>query len=227
MSIKRGPDGRILETPTVGVPPTGKNGRTGSPSTPTPPSNTPSSAAGKYDTPTVKPSGNKPPTGGRPAAPSTPDAPKSARPKLEEATRIVGREDQTQAGTKTDNMDDPVVGWLVIVEGPGKGAVLTIGYGRNTLGRGNDNRMVCDFGDGEVSRKPHCIVTYEPRGRMFLLQHGDGVNLTYLSGETVLEPRELQSGSIIEVGSTHLKFVPFCSKDWDWQDSQTAAAPDA
>ena len=208
MSIKRGPDGQIIENPTSVSPATGGPKAR--------PSRRDGGLAGKYDTPTVKP-GSKP--SGKPAI--TPEEGQNKKPKrpLDERTRIIGREDAKTVGADAGSfMDDPLVGWLVIVEGPGKGASLRLGYGRNTLGRAKENRLVCDFGDGEISRKPHCVVTYEPRGRTFLLQHGDGVNLTYLDDNTVLEPVPLKPMSVIEIGRSKLRFVPFCSPDWDWQD---------
>ena len=44
-------------------------------------------------------------------------------------------------------MDDPTVGWLVVVDGPGKGQVRRLGYGVNSLGRGGKSRVKLDFGD--------------------------------------------------------------------------------
>ena len=34
-----------------------------------------------------------------------------------------------------------IVGWLAVVEGPGRGEVLALGYGVNDIGRGADARM--------------------------------------------------------------------------------------
>ena len=45
-----------------------------------------------------------------------------------------------------DPMRDPPVGWLVVIRGPGKGRVLTLGNGMNSLGRGADARVRINFG---------------------------------------------------------------------------------
>ena len=117
-----------------------------------------------------------------------------------------------------DGMADPVVGWLVVVAGPGKGQVCKLGYGTNSLGRGENARARLDFGDEQISRENHAALTYDPRGRKFYLQHGGGVNLTYLGDSPVLTPTPLEPMQDISLGDTTLRFVPFCGPDFDWQD---------
>lgn len=117
-------------------------------------------------------------------------------------------------------MDDPVVGWLVIVDGPGRGAAVPLGYGMNSIGRASTERVQIDFGDDEISRSQHALVTYDPKSRKFFVQHGGGRNLTYLGADSqpVLTPIELTGGEEINVGSTKLRFVPFCGAEFDWND---------
>jgi hypothetical protein len=116
---------------------------------------------------------------------------------------------------------DPVVGWVVIVKGAGKGVSLPLGSGMNSLGRAVGQRVKLDFGDKEISRENHAVVTYEPRGRLFYLQHGGGINLTYVGlGDAmlpVLSPTVLDNGQFIQIGSTTLKFVALCDTSFDWQ----------
>ena len=122
-------------------------------------------------------------------------------------------------------MDDPVVGWLVIVEGPGKGRAVQLGYGSNSLGRGATDRVKLDFGDDQISRNGHAVVAYDPRGRKFYVQHGGGTNLTYLGDKPVLTPAELPPQGRIRIGNTVLQFVPFCGTEFDWQDSEESEDP--
>ena len=117
-----------------------------------------------------------------------------------------------------DPMADPPVGWLVVIGGPGKGRVLTLGSGMNAIGRGAESRVRLDFGDDNVSRLNHARVIYEPRQRRWLLNHGDGTNLTYLNGDVVVGVAEIQSGAEIQLGDTTLRFQAFCSEEFDWQD---------
>jgi len=120
---------------------------------------------------------------------------------------------------KADAMADPVAGWLVVTEGPGKGEVLTIGYGQNTIGRSKSERISIDFGDNEISRNNHSMITFDPRGRAFYIQPGTGVNLAYMNNMAILAPTPLQSHSEVTIGSTKLRFVSFCGSDFSWEDT--------
>lgn len=114
--------------------------------------------------------------------------------------------------------EDPVVGWLVIVGGPGRGNFCRLGYGQNSIGRDSEERVQLDFGDDGISRKKHCFVIYEPRARQYSLRPGDGSNLTYLNGAMLSQPRQIKNGDLIEIGSTTLRFVPLCGPDFEWHE---------
>ncbi|HYI70370.1 MAG TPA: FHA domain-containing protein [Skermanella sp.] len=117
-----------------------------------------------------------------------------------------------------DPMSDPVVGWLVVTFGPGRGASLNLGYGRNSIGRDAGERVCLNFGDDQISRSGHANIAFDPRSRRFYLQSGTGANLTYIEGrdEPVLTPVLLRGGEVLLLGGTQLKFVPFCGPDFDW-----------
>lgn len=117
-----------------------------------------------------------------------------------------------------DPMSDPVVGWLVVVAGPGQGNTLRLGHGMNSIGRAESQRCRLDFGDTEISRNSHATLTYDPRGRKFYLMHGGGQNLTYLGDAPVLQPTLLNGGELISMGKTTLKFVALCGQDFDWSE---------
>jgi hypothetical protein len=142
-----------------------------------------------------------------------------------EMTRLVGPALRTGAsaesggGQNTDGGElDPVVGWLVVLAGPGRGNARRLGYGQNSLGRDKSERVSLDFGDTSVSRSKHCFVLYEPRKRQYFLRPGEGSNLTYLNGELLTDSRPLQDSDIIEIGSTKLRFVPLCGPEFEWED---------
>ena len=113
-------------------------------------------------------------------------------------------------------MEDPPVGWLVVVAGPGQGNVLSLGNGANSIGRDDTERLQLNFGDDMISRTNHTTVTYDPRGRQFYIQHGGGTNLTYINDQPVLAPQELQANTNILVGNTTLRFVPLCGAQFNW-----------
>jgi hypothetical protein len=124
-----------------------------------------------------------------------------------------------KAGTPVSGdftISDPVVGWLAIVEGPGRGASLNIGYGNNRIGRAPTENVSLDFGDEEISRENHATITFDGRHRRFYLLPGQGRNLVYVNDQPVMSPQELSGGEEILLGQTKLRFVPFCSKSFDW-----------
>ena len=126
------------------------------------------------------------------------------------------REIPVESSSGPDAMDDPVVGWLVIIGGPGKGSALRLGSGQNSVGRGTQARVRIDFGDQEISRGVHTVVTYDPKHNKFYVQQGAGTNLTYLGDQPVLSPTVLMSGDRIAIGQTTLRFSAFCDADFCW-----------
>jgi hypothetical protein len=124
-----------------------------------------------------------------------------------------------ESAAPKDQMHDPVVGWMAVVAGPGAGDYVRLGYGMNSIGRGEDQRCRLNFGDEKISRQNHASITYDPRGRKFYLQHGGGQNLTYVGDVPVLQPTELTGGEFLVIGNTVLRFVPLCGPDFDYQDS--------
>ncbi|MDE0103523.1 MAG: FHA domain-containing protein [Bryobacterales bacterium] len=126
--------------------------------------------------------------------------------------------DVGETGRGSDFMDDPVVGWLVVVDGPGTGASVQLGSGQNSLGRGAQARVRLNFGDPQISRATHATVTYDPKGNRFYIHQGTGANLTYLEGKPVLAPTPLPSGSEIVLGDTTLRFVALCDDGFNWTD---------
>ena len=118
-----------------------------------------------------------------------------------------------------DAISDPVVGWLVVVKGPGRGNAVRLGYGWNSIGRDPSQRASLDFGDPQISRLNHAKLLYEPRSRKFSLTLGEGTNPTYVRGDVLLAPTELKSGDRIQIGETELLFVALCSESFEWQDN--------
>jgi len=145
-----------------------------------------------------------------------------------EMTRLIGPPrrarppvSQPTEQPKPDASDDPVVGWVVIVGGPGKGNACRLGYGQNNIGRERDERVCLDFGDEGISRSKHCYVIYDPRERQYTLRPGESANLTYLNGKLLSESKKLKATDKIEIGHTTLRFVPLCGPDFEWQDQSS------
>jgi len=140
---------------------------------------------------------------------STAEVPPAASPNL-----------QLDAGTQAVPQEvdefEPVTGWVVIVDGPGRGRSLELGLGINAIGRGPGNKICLDFGDTEIHRQKHAFILFDPRSQRFFLQSGEIRNLTYLGDEVVISPVQLRGGERITVGQTVLQFVPLCGPGFDW-----------
>jgi hypothetical protein len=111
---------------------------------------------------------------------------------------------------------DPVAGWLIVVQGPGKGRSVEVGMGANSIGRAPEQQICLNFGDSQISRERHAVIVYDPLSKRFFLQSGEVRNLTYLNGEVVLSHVELNGGETIILGNTHLRFVRLCGPDFSW-----------
>jgi hypothetical protein len=92
----------------------------------------------------------------------------------------------------------------------------------NIIGRGVRNRVVLDFGDQQISEEDHFRIAYDRENRRFHLVPGRGTNLVYVDGAPLLTALELSGQRDLKVGSSLIRFVPFCSPDWDWTDRPAA-----
>ena len=126
-----------------------------------------------------------------------------------------GDEGKTVGIMKKKTGIDPVVGWLVCVEGASKGQDYRIKSERNFIGR--DRSMdIAITDDNGISRENHAIISFNPKNGSFRLIPGDSHGLVYLNDEEVYVPAELKRGDVIELGQSKLVFVPFCEGDFTW-----------
>lgn len=110
---------------------------------------------------------------------------------------------------------DPVVGWLVCVEGPDRGRDFRVHTERNFIGRA-PNMDIAITGDDGISRENHAVLSYNPKRHVFRVAPGDGRGLVYLNDEEVLGAMEIKPYDLIELGVTKLLFVPFCGERFTW-----------
>ena len=121
---------------------------------------------------------------------------------------------------------DPVVGWLVVTDGKGKGQHRSIFYGQNSVGRDGSQRISLDFGDPRISREEHAFIIYDDQQRRFYIRDNGKSNLVRVSGTLVMQPTELRDRDLITIGETTLLFVALCDENFDWlaMDSSSNAA---
>jgi len=172
----------------------------------------------------------------------------SRRDAADEATIIIGAEDTSQEtvfaphttpdpaprslpadsghtrilrppGLEPDVRSDPVVGWLVVLNGPGKGNFRPIFSGSNTIGRSPGQRIPVDFGDDAISSEKQAFLVYDGRKRQYqLVPNLERPNLVHLNDSALLANAELNPHDKITMGRTTLLFVPLCGPEFDWAD---------
>jgi len=119
----------------------------------------------------------------------------------------------------TENLP-PVVGWLVVISGPGIGRSRELTFGLNNIGRSAENRVALDFGDSQISNNDHFRIAYDGRNKKFLISVGGGKNLVYIGEDPVLDARVIENGTEMSVGKTVLRFVSLCGDEWAWPDDE-------
>ncbi|MGE0702060.1 MAG: FHA domain-containing protein [Hyphomicrobiaceae bacterium] len=118
---------------------------------------------------------------------------------------------------RTEFHQDPVVGWLVIIGGPGLGAFRPIFEGNNTLGRSSGQRIPIDFGDETISSEEQAYIRYDSVDRRFLLVPNLAkTNIVSVNDSKPTTAVELTAMDVITMGHTQLVFVPFCGQEFDW-----------
>jgi hypothetical protein len=163
-----------------------------------------------------------------------PSAPVSARPAgnhVEPLPDAVMRNDPVSAPPRTQLVrgrsavkrtefhQDPVVGWLVIVGGPGLGAFRPIYEGNNTIGRASSQRIPLDFGDDAISNEEQAYLRYDSIDRKYLLVPNLAkTNIVAVNEKKPTGAVELSAMDLVTVGRTQLAFVPFCGMEFDWSE---------
>lgn len=115
-----------------------------------------------------------------------------------------GAEDPSAEGHR------PVVGWLVVTDGPGAGRDIRLLAGRNEIGRSAEAGTPVPFGDRYMSRRQQLWISYDHRANRFSIAPGTSGNVSYVDDEPVEGPKPLNDGATVRVGKTTLKFAAFC-----------------
>lgn len=136
-------------------------------------------------------------------------APSAYRPAASDTGKTVG------VFQKKMNFE-PVVGWLVCIEGKERGKDYRI-YGKNnTIGR-DERSDICIKGDDSISRENHAKLAYDRKHNTFHIIPADGANPVYLNDEPVFVPQKLTANDILEIGELKMMFVPFCNENFKWE----------
>lgn len=114
---------------------------------------------------------------------------------------------------------EPVVGWLVCIDGPVKGNDYRIHAGYNYIGRETGDIHIS--GDLQISRQSHAMIAYDSIDRAYYFGPSGGRNLVRVNGKTVLSAVEIHNYDVITVGTSKLMFVGLCGERFDWSKGVT------
>lgn len=114
---------------------------------------------------------------------------------------------------------EPVVGWIVCIEGAEKGRDFQIKARNNTIGR-NEDMDICIREDPTISRKNHARLSYDLKHNDFYIIPAENTNNIYLNDQPVYTPTRLSSYDLLELGESKFLFVPFCNEKFQWEDEK-------
>lgn len=112
---------------------------------------------------------------------------------------------------------DPIVGWLVCIEGANKGTDYRIRRGNNTIGRDPSMNIVLD--DPSISRHRQAVLAFDKRTNAFMIKEGEARGLVYRNGNPISGSEPLLSWDKLEFGDSESKylFVPLVGEHFQWQ----------
>ncbi|MFA5957211.1 FHA domain-containing protein [Hyphomicrobium sp.] len=168
---------------------------------------------------------------GRPAESDAPPTTRVIRPEPLKPRKVVEPEEEPRTVLVRGKQKiehgvferDPVVGFLIVVGGPGLGSFRPIFEGNNTLGRSPDNRIPLDFGDDAISNEAQAYLRYDSTDRSFLfVPNLAKTNVVSVNDKRPAGPVPLQPMDVITLGRTQVAFLPFCGSDFDWSEISEA-----
>lgn len=123
--------------------------------------------------------------------------------------------DTTEKGTGFN----PVVGWLVCIDGAVKGRDYRIHSQNNFIGR-SAKMDISVPEDPHISAENSAIIAYDDVERAFFFGPGFGHNVVRVNGKLTLNTTMLEAYDVLTVGMTKLLFVPLCGDRFDWNEEK-------
>ena len=115
---------------------------------------------------------------------------------------------------KDQEFTEPVVGWLVCIEGPLRGNDYKIHAGYNYIGRETGDIRL--HGDLQISRENHAQIAFDGDELLYFIGPAGGRNLIKVNGRAVINSVELKAYDVVSIGTTKLLFVPLCNERFNW-----------
>ena len=117
-------------------------------------------------------------------------------------------------GLNVDGGVEPVVGWLVCIDGPSRGSDYRLHAGYNYIGREEGDVRI--GGDQQISRRSHAMIAFDDVDAVYFVGPSAGRNLIKVNGKTVLNAVELNNYDVITIGTSKMIFVALCGEHFNW-----------
>lgn len=160
----------------------------------------------------------------RSSAPRTPSQPVRAR------TRLLGFHGDAAPDVFADRpaaapgaVPRFPVGWLIVVEGPGRGASFALTAGLSSIGRDAGQTVSLNFGDDAISREGHMSIAHDDTEGRTWVGHGGKANIVRLNDRPLLSTEELNGGDTLRIGKTLLRYVALCGQGFSWEQGDAGA----
>lgn len=114
---------------------------------------------------------------------------------------------------------DPVVGWLVCIDGKEKGRDYRIHTDNNFVGR-SERMDICIRGDETISRENHAIISYDSVDKIFYFSPGDGRSIIRLNDKAIFQTVQIKAYDKLVIGKTTFLFIPLCGEPFEWNGEQ-------
>ena len=123
---------------------------------------------------------------------------------------------KTVAEFEKEHGYDPVVGWLVCVDGNDRGRDYPLRARTNLIGRGHGMDIQIK-GDDTISSDTHAKIDYDVLNNAFYLLPGNNRTTIYSNKSPVYSAHKLEAYDRLRFGRTELLFVSFCSERFVWE----------
>jgi hypothetical protein len=123
------------------------------------------------------------------------------------------KDEKTVGIFRTQKGCDPVVGWLVCINGDERGRDYRLHAGRNFIGRSLKSDISLPD-DMQISREDHCSIVFEPNKCVFTLIRGGGE--VQADDQPIDGSLTLTGDEEITLGASRFILIPFCKEGRTW-----------
>lgn len=121
-------------------------------------------------------------------------------------------------GSTEEGRHDPVVGWLVCIEGVQYGADFRIHSGYNYIGRDTGDIQLRN--DNRISRQKHAMIAFDGDSQLYFFGPIEGRTLVSVNGRPVLNAQPIKSYDTLVIGASKFLFIGLCGEKFKWKQEE-------